>query len=247
MVEAAPELRRRFGVDPLAARRLVSVGGSYAYGLRLDGIRGSGLRAALLASGGHPKRSTEGLGLVDAGRYAQVPQPLLEAGVLGLGARDAFTPGFTALAISATSRAALLGHDGRLIDQPEYRAAADCLGDVVAARLVSERHLLSVEVGIDLVATGVAPDREVLCVIGGTGERARRTAAALRAGLAPSARDPRTGQSLSGLIEPGVKVATSSYEGVAVVRAEVVPVKGRAGFFFGTIARGSLVELIRPR
>jgi hypothetical protein len=247
VVEAAPELRRRFGFDPLGARRLVSVGGSYAYGLRLDGLRGSGLRAALLAAGGHPKRSTEGLDLVDVGRYAQVPSPLLDAGVLGLGARDAFALGFTALAISATSRAALLGHDGRLIEQPDYRAAADCLGDVVAARLVSERHLLSVEVGIDLVAAGVAPDREVLCVIGGTADRARRTATALRAGLAPSARDPRTGQPLSELIEPGAKVTTSSYEGAAVVRAEVVPVKGRPGFFFGTIARGSLVEMIRPR
>ena len=247
VVEAAPELRHRFRFDPLAARRLISVGGSYAFGIRLDGIDGSGLRAALITAGGHPKQSSEGLGLVDVGPYAQVPQPLLRAGVLGLGARDAFTTGFSVLAISATSRAALLGHDGRLIDERDYRAAADCLGDVVAARMVSERHLLSVEVGIDLAAAGLGRGHEVLCVIGGTSERAEAIAAALRASLAPDARDPRTGEPLSKLIEPGAKVEASSDEGVAVVRAEVTPVAGEQGFLFGTIARGSLVQMITAR
>jgi hypothetical protein len=152
------------------------------------------------------------------------------------------------LAISATSRAALLGHDGRLIEQPIYRAAAECLGDVVAARMVPERLLISVEAGIDSVAVGIARNREVLCVLGGTTERAQRTAAALRAALAPDARDPRTNQPLSELVRAGAKVETSAYEGVAVVRAEVTPVAGRPGFFFGTIARGSLVEMINaPR
>ncbi len=238
VVDVAPTLQSRFRFNPLSAERLVSVGGSYAFGLRLDGIDGSSLREALMRAGGHRKKSEEGLDLVDVGPYAQVPEPLLRAGVFGLGARDAFTPDFTVLAISANSRAALLGHAGRLIDQPIYRAAAECLGDVVAARMVPERLLLSVEVGIDLVAAGIARDREVLCVLGGTSERARRTAAALRGALAPAARDPRTGQPLSEMVERGAEVETSTYEGVAVVRAEVTPVAGRRGFFFGTIARG---------
>jgi hypothetical protein len=247
VVEAAPALERRFRFDPLSAERLVSVGGSYAFGLRADGIDGSSLRGELMRAGGHAKENDEGVGLVDVGPYAQVPQPLLRSGVFGLGARDAFQPDFTVLAISATSRAALLGRDGRLLDQPIYRAAADCLGNVVAARMVPERLLLSVEVGIDLVAVGITPSREVLCVLGGTGERARRTAVALRSALAPNARDPRTGQPLSELVQPGAKVETSSYEGVEVVRAELTPVAGRRGFFFGTIARGSLVQMISAR
>jgi hypothetical protein len=244
VVDVASTLQSRFRFNPLSAERLVSVGGSYAFGLRLDGIDGSSLREALMRAGGHPKKSEEGLDLVDVGPYARVPEPLLRAGVFGLGARDAFTPDLTVLAISANSRAALLGHAGRLIDQPIYRAAADCLGDVVAARLVPERLLLSVEVGIDLVAAGIARDREGLCVLGGTSERARRTATALRGALTPAARDPRTGQPLSEMVERGAEVETSTYEGVAVVRAEVTPVAGRRGFFFGTIARGSLVQMI---
>jgi hypothetical protein len=40
-----------------------------------------------------------------------------------------------------------------------------------------------------------------------------------------------------------VDVKSSSYEGVQVVRAELTPVGGQ-GFFFGAVARGSLVQLI---
>lgn len=241
VVEAAPVLRRRFGLDPLAARRLVSVGGSYAFGLRLEGVDGRRLRDALVRAGGNVKKSDE-VELVDVGGYAQVPDPLLRSGVFGLGARDAFGGALTVLAISETSRATLLGRGGHLIDQPIYRAAADCLGDVVAARMIPDKLLLSVETGIELAAVGIKRDREVLCLLGGTAERAREIAAALRTSLAPDARDPRTGEPMSKL-ETVLGVGTSSYEGVEVVRAELNPVGG-LGFLFGTVARGSLVQLI---
>jgi hypothetical protein len=240
VVEAAPALRRRFGLDPLAARRLVSVGGSYAFGLRLDGVDAAGMRSAL-ARAGHSKPGN-GVALVDVGGYAQVPDPLLSSGVLGLGARDAFGPDFAVLAISQSSRASLLGRNGRLIDQPIYRAAAHCLGDVVAARMIPDKLLLSVETGIELVAVGLERDREVLCVLGGTAERARRAEAGLRSSLAPGARDPRSGESMSRLVRD-VRVEGSSYDGVQVVRVGLIPV-GEPDFFFGAISRGSLVQLI---
>lgn len=195
-----------------------------------------------MAAGGRSKQGEDGEDLVDVGPYAQVPAPLLRAGIFGLGARDAFGPDFTVLGISATSRADLLGHAGLLIDQPIYRAAADCLGNVVAARMVPERLLLSVEVGIDLVAVGVKRGREVLCVLGGTADRSREIAAALSGSLAPDARDPRTGERMSRLVSD-VDVSAGSYEDVQVVRAELTPVGG-PGFLFGTIARGSLIQLI---
>jgi hypothetical protein len=108
--------------------------------------------------------------------------------------------------------------------------------------MVPERLLLSVEVGIDLIAVGIKRDREVLCVLGGTAERSREIASALRTSLAPDARDPRTGEPMSKLVS-SVEVETSSYDGVEVVRAELTPVGG-PGFLFGTIARGSLIQLI---
>jgi hypothetical protein len=243
VIEAARLFRRRFGFDPLAAERLVSIGGSYAFGLRLDGVDAPRLLDALTRAGGSV-RNSGGVQLVDASAYAVVPGPLLRAGVRGLGARDAFGPAQTVLAISETSRAALLGRGGRLLDQPIYRAAADCLGDVVAVRVVPERHLLSIEFGIDLVAVGLAREREVLCVLGGSADRAERTAAALSASLAPDAREPRTGARMGDLVRV-VDVEALSYEDVEVVRAVLTPASGRPpGFLFDSIARGSLVQLI---
>jgi hypothetical protein len=244
VVEAAPRLRRRFGFDPLSAERLVSVGGSYAFGLRLDGVDGRRLGRALTRAGGRVRQSGR-LKLADVGDYAVVPEQLLEAGVHGLGARDAFGRDLTVLAFSARARASLLGRGDRLLDQPIYSAAADCLGDVVAARMIPDKLLLSTELGVDLVAVGVeAHEREVLCVLGGSAERADEVATALAASLAPDAREPRTGESMADLVG-ALDLTTSSYEGVEVVRAELTLAAGQSpGFLFATVARGSLVELI---
>jgi hypothetical protein len=243
VIEAAPLLRRRFGFDPLAAERLVSVGGSYAFGLRLDGVDGRQLGRALTRVGGRARQDGQ-VKLVDVGGYAVVPDPLVEAGVHGLGARDAFGRNLTVLAISPTARASLLGRGDRLLDQPIYRAAADCLGDVVAARMVPDNLLLSSELGVDLVAVGIEARREVLCVLGGTAERAGEIATALETSLAPDAREPRSGERIGDLIS-AVDVVTEPYEGVEVVRAELTPAAGQSpGFLFGTISRGSLAELI---
>jgi hypothetical protein len=244
VIEATPALRRRFGLDPLSADRLVSVGGSYAFGLRLDGVDGRGLGRALSRGGARVRRADQ-LDLVSAGGYAVVPDPLVAAGVHGLGARDAFGRSLTVLAISARARASLLGRGGRLIEQPVYRAAADCLGDVVAARMIPERLLLSTEFGVDLVAVGIRADRrEVLCVLGGTADRAEEIAAALEASLAPDAREPRTGKPMAELVS-AADVTSAPYEGVQVVRAELIRAPGEPpGFLFGAISRGSVVELI---
>jgi hypothetical protein len=244
VIESAPRLRRRFGLDPLSAKRFVSVGGSYAFGLRLDGVDGRRLGRALIAAGGRARQSGE-LEVINIGDYAVVPEPLLSSGVLGLGAFDAFSRRLTVLAISDRARAALLGRGDRLLDEPTYRAAADCLGDVIAARLIPENLILSTELGVDVVAVGVrAEDEEVLCVLGGTEERAADVASALETSLAPDARDPGSGEPLSDSVA-AVEVDSGPYEGVETVRAEVTLAAGQPpGFLFGTISRGSVVALI---
>jgi hypothetical protein len=244
VIEVAPLLRRRFGFDPLSAKRLVSVGGSYAFGLRLDGVDGRRLGRVLTRASGRVRQAGQ-LELVNVGDWAVVPEPLLRAGVRGLGARDALGRALTVLAISARARAALLGRGDRLLEQPIYRAAADCLGDVVAARMIPDRLLLSTELGVDLVALGVDGNGgEVLCVLGGTAERAGEVAAALETSLASDAKEPRTGESMADLVS-AVDVSSAPYEGVEVVRAELTVAAGQPpGFLFGAVSRGSLVELI---
>jgi hypothetical protein len=243
VIDAAPILRRRFGFNPLAAERLVSVGGSYAFGLRLDGVAGPQLGQVLVRAGGRV-RQTNQLELVDIGDYAVVPEALRQADVNGLGARDAFEPGLSVLAMSDRARAALLGRGDRLLDEPIYRAAADCLGDVVAARLIPDKLLLSTELGVELVGLGVQTEGEVLCVLGGTDERAGEVAAALEGSLAAGAREPRTGVPISDSVA-AFEVSTKTYERVEVVRAELTLAAGQApGFLFDAVARGSVPELI---
>jgi hypothetical protein len=243
VIEAAPRLRRRFDFGPLSAERLISVGGSYAFGLRVDGLDGRQLRRALVAAGGRTRRASQ-LELVDIGDYAVVPEPLLSSGVRGLGAFDGFSRDLTVLAISDRARAALLGRGDRLLDEPTYRAGADCLGDVVAARMIPDKLLLSTELGISQVAVGVTAEGEVLCVIGGTAERADEVASALETSLAPDAPDPDSGEPIGDSVA-AVEVVRGSHDGVETVRAEVTLAPGQSpGYLFGTVSRASVVGLI---
>lgn len=244
VVEASPALERRFGFDPLEADRLVSVGGSYAFGIRLDGVDGRGLARSLVDAGGR-SRPGDGVRMIEIGDYAVVPRPLLAADVNGLGAYDALGPDLSVLAISDRARSALLGEGDRLFDEPTYAAAAGCLGnDVVAARMVPDKQLLSIETGIDMVAIGVTAGGDVLCALGGSPERADEVEKALRVSLAPDARDPVTGEPLSASVD-GVEVTRETVGDVEVVRAELELAPGAdPGFLFATIPTGSLVSIL---
>jgi hypothetical protein len=242
-VDEAPKLRREFGLDPLAADRLVSVGGSYAFGLRLEGVDGRRLARVLIADGGRA-RAVDGLQVIDIGDYAVVPDALLSLGVRGLGAFDALGPDLAVLAISDRARSALLGRGGELLEEPVYRAASACLGDVVAARMIPDKLLLGSELGLEQVAIGVTADGEVLCTLGGTPERADDVASALETLLVPDARDPVSGAPIGESLND-VEVSRDTYDGVEVVRAEGTPPAGeQPGFFFGTVASASLVSLL---
>jgi hypothetical protein len=243
-VEAAPRLRSRFGFDPRTADRLVSVGGSYAFGLRLDGVDGTRLGRALVDAGGRA-RGNGSVELIEAGDYAVVPEPLLEAGVNGLGAFDAVGRRLTVLAISDRARATLLGEGSRLIDEPIYPAAADCLGDVVAARLIPDKQIVSTELGIQVVAAGVQREgREVLCVLGGTQERAEEIATSLETALAPDAADPVTGEQV-GRSVAAFEVTRDAYEDVEVVRADLTLTgKEPTGYLLGQITGAAVVAWI---
>ena len=244
VIEQAPDLRRRFGFNPIAAERLISVGGSYAFGLRLDGVDAHGLQRRLVEAGA--RQHDEGqVDLVNAADYAVVPEPLLRAGITGLGARDAFAPDMTLLTISDTARDALLGRGDRLIDEPTYAAAAHCLGDVVVARMIPDNLLLSTDLGVNSIAIGVSgAKREVLCVLGGSPQRAEEVASALERSLAAGAREPVTHEPIGDAVAQA-RVSRESYEGVQAVRAELTLAAGRSpGFLFETVSHGSLAQMI---
>lgn len=244
VVEAAPALERRYGLDPLEAETLISVGGSYAFGLRADGVDGAGLARAL-GSARKPAERAGDVELLDADSYASVPDPLVAVGVQGLGAFDAFGEDEVVLAISERARSALLGAGEPRIEAPIYAAAAQCLGDVVAAKLTPDSNLVSTDLGISLVAAGVRSDgSEVLCTLGGGEELARGIEANLRRLLAPGEKDPISGDPLGDSIA-AVEVDRGSPYRVDAVRAVIDPAPGgEPGYVFGLVSSASVVGLI---
>jgi hypothetical protein len=243
VVEAGPGLRARFGLDPLTASDIVSIGGSYSFGLRLDGVDGRKLESRLLADGGRRFGSGDPT-QIEIGDWGVVPDPLRAAGVRGLGAFSALGPQLTALAMSDRALASLLGQSDRLLDEPMYRAAVRCLGDVVAARIVPAKLLVSTELGVDLVAVGVEDEREVVCTVGGTPERAAAVAEGFRAGLAAGALDPITDQPIDRSLA-AADVATSVDEGVQTIRAELtLRAAEERGYVFGILERATVVGWI---
>jgi hypothetical protein len=110
--------------------------------------------------------------------------------------------------------------------------------------MVPDKQLLANEQGVDLVAIGVAAEADVVCLVGGTADRAAQIESALRAGLRPSANDPVTGERYGRSIT-GVDVTRQQVGDVETVRAEVALAPGTPpGFMLSTISTGSLVSLI---
>jgi hypothetical protein len=243
LIDVAPRIHREFGFDPLDAERLISVGGSYAFGLRMDGVDGRRLATELVDAGGRSRQAGDER-LIEIGSYAVVPDPLLRLDVRGLGAFDAIGADRVVLAISDRARSALLGEGDRLLDEPVYRAAADCLDGSVAVRMIPDQLAIAADLGVNLIAIGVTGDGEILCTLGGTPERADEIATALEGMLAPDARDPVSGERIAKSLT-GVEVEHSQYDGVEVVRAEgTAPGARPDGYFLRTVGLGSLARLI---
>jgi hypothetical protein len=246
VIEATPRLRARYGLDPLSAERIVSIGGSYAFGIRMDGVDGTRLASALVADGGRARRSGH-LRLVEIGDYAVVPDALLDLGVHGVGAFDALGPALSVLAISGRARAALLGKGEPLLEEATYRAAVECLDGVDAARIVADQHLVSTDLGVSLVAVGVEEEDEVICTIGGPPERADEIVEALEAAFAPGARDPITQEPIQQSVA-AASVERADHEGVPTVRARLTLRPGQErGYVFGALARATIVGWITGR
>ena len=246
VIVAGEELERRFGIAPMEATTLTSVAGSYAFGLRMDGIDGGRLAETLKRAGALPRPFGDGdVELIDAAGYASVPVPLLEAGVRGLGAFDAVGDDLVVMAISETARESLLGEGDRLIDEPTYAAAARCLGDVAAVRMVPDKLLISTEQGVDLLAAGVRDSgHEALCVLGGTAGRADEIADNLEASLAPDAADPVSGRPVGDSVA-SAEVSRATDDGVEVVEADLTLASGeQPGYLLRAIPQGALVGLI---
>ena len=252
-LEAGRRLRR-VGLEARPASAVISIGGSYAFGVRVDGVDGQRLATTLDRAGAVASHSGDWT-LYDIGDQGDTPHPLQEAGMLGLGARTATSESQVVVASNGDARASLIGEGTPYSDDASFGFAASCLGDVVAARILpAGRFLRSAEIGADLLAIGVeragsassadGPTHEVLCAIGDSAEGADQDAAALRRALEPSARDVVTDERIGDLIASSSirRVSGGDLEGTRV-RLELAP-STPSGFLFDTLTRGSLAAYL---
>lgn len=236
---------RRIGITPLAADSLLSTATSYALALRVEGGDPRPFERAV-ADAGARSRAAGPWREFDLG--AEWSSPLgSRLAVLGsMAARTATGGRQLVLARSALARERMLRPSGAAIEAPAVAVAAECLGDVVAARLVLNNHTHLPNAGPDLLAFGVRPPAagpadEVFCAIDDSESSAVAAADSLEGTLAVGARDPVTGRPMDEVLARAV-VESFGRSGLWIARAELEPAAGaQPGILFAAFERGSLL------
>ena len=240
------EIFRATGFAPGYAGAAISEGGSYAFGVRFDGVDPGRLEQLLIDAGARTSKNGRWT-LFDLGRPAEgVPDgPLAPFGALI--SRVALAPDSVVLTRFEPARASLTGDGGSFSPSPAFEAAADCLGEVVAARTIPAAFTHNKLVSPDLIAIGVrplnedVPPREVLCAIDDSADRSETQAAALERAFAAGASDPLTGAPIETEVEEA-EVTREERGEYHVARAELEPADGaQPGLLFRAFVRGSLL------
>jgi len=244
--EPGPE---RIGVEPARARQILSLVGSYAIGIRFDGVETARLKRALGRSA-RPRHHGPWT-FYDLSDTPAIPFGTPLERLTELASHAAVRPGTAVLARFELARPALTGEGASPVDTPLMAAATTCLGDVVAARTVPNNFTYLGSEAPRLFAFGVdltdAGPRDVLCVLDESGEVADEAAAGMRDALDPGASDAVTGEPMSELIE-SADVERLEIEGVEAARAELVAADGEdPGFLFRVFGRGSTLTYVGLR
>jgi hypothetical protein len=246
-IAESPGKARHSGVDPAAADRLISTATSYTLALRLDGVDSRRARTAFGKASSRTSRAG-GWTNFDIGPEWSIPGEERLAPLGSLAARPATRPRAVLLARSSLAREAMERPEPPANDSDQVAAAAGCLGDVLAARLVLNNHTHLPNSGPDLLAFGVSAEpadltREVLCVVGDA-ERVGSAVDALGLAFAEGERDGVSGEPMRELV---ADARVDSYEerGLTVGRAVLDRAPGTdEGFLFGAFDRGSVLTYI---
>jgi hypothetical protein len=139
VLEEQAEIRAKTGLDPTAARQLLSVGGSYAFGVRIDGVSPGSLER-LYERAGATRASLEHWTTFDLGNQPRAALGTRLEVLGGYGSRAALANEGVILARYDLARRALAGGGSSPLTDPGLSLAARCLGDVVAARTLHGTH-----------------------------------------------------------------------------------------------------------
>jgi hypothetical protein len=241
LVEARPGLTG-LGFDPGRADQILSLNGSYTFGVRVDGVPARSLASEL----GEPTRSTGEWDLYDLAGFGTSPEAPIGEFTSSTGAYVAVSDDSVAFARSAQNRSNLFEVQSPASQADVLAFAADCLGDVSAARVLPHNFNYLPKLGPKFAALGVRPldgerVEEVMCGISESEKEMEKYASELERRLAPDAVEPTTGAPIGDVID-SVSVDTVEDGGFYAARAEITLADGEApGFVFRSFNRGSLV------
>jgi hypothetical protein len=248
LLEGAAGIERAIGFDPLAADAVTSLGASYAFGIRLDGVRAARLGDLLRKAGAreYPIGAWTGYDLGEQGQ-ASTGGPL--AALESLSARVAIRSRAVILARVDSARHALLGVGESPLADERLAFATACLGDIDVARTLPGGFTPDAVASPALIAIGrrpgpsPAPD-EILCAVVDSEADAEGRAEALTEAFAPGAAEPLTGQPMSELVA-GAEIDQLADGELHAARATLAPAPGTPpGLLFRALARGSVLPYV---
>ena len=243
LLSAALQLEERFGIAPLRASQLLTVGVPPEQAVRLDGGQDAGrIRGALVDAGLQEATSPGGAALLAAGEEGQVDleSPFAQLGVLTALNRVALRDDDLAGSGTGAGVDGVLGGSPTLLDDPAHGAIARCLGDVLVAIVSGEEEVRGAN-GAQLLAVGVAEGEggepvNVICTVGdAAGASAREQA--LRAAVDPATVDPVTNLPVGEQVERATVTASTDGD-LAVARAELqLAADAPAGYVIDRLVR----------
>lgn len=234
----------RLGLDPLAASEVISISGSYAFGVRLDGVDTA--RFSRNLGMGEPSSVGGDWTFHDLAEFGTAPPGRVGELTGALGSHLALTEAEAVFARADQARLDLVDVTEPASESALLSFVAECLGQVSAARVVPNNFNYLPKLGPRYAAFGVRgangdPRREVLCGVEPSAVPVDGYAAALRETLAPGALEATTGEELGDLVSD-VEVDTLDADGFHAARAEITLQPGeRPGLVFRSFNRGSLV------
>jgi hypothetical protein len=238
-------LAQQLKIDALAADQAVSIGEAPARAVRLDGVDAAAAHTALVDQAKMQPAKLGDRDILSSGAQNQIDlNNEATRTLVGIGNRVYAQDDTIALSGTDAGLAAVLGDgDAKLGDQDPYKAAADCLGDVVSAEIYPGKMAGA---DADLVAIGVRggdSPTEVLCAVGDE-SRAKALTDSLKAKMTLDAVTMDTNQKLSTMVTK-IDVDSGGSGDAQYARAVLTPVAGRPlGFLAQALQRRALTPYL---
>ena len=228
--EYQPKLAR-LGADPYGADMALSVHGSFAFGVRLDGVDPAQIAEIAANDGEQVESEAEGWERYDLADRGVLPDSELQKAADALSSHVGIAEDAVVLARATHARKDLTLPANPGDESPSLALAAECLEDVAAARIIPNNFTYISGIGPDLFVMGMraptedGPGEEILCGVDEDKEEIENYVEAMEKALDPKAIEVTSDEPV-GEVFAGAEVDTLEGGGNYAVRAVLTMADG---------------------